>query len=145
MRGSCNAGRVFAVAFNGVIDVPSSPSEVLVMSQLRLSLALLSIAALPAAAQVRSAGTPAAAAASPAALKRAPAGKVAGGYTIDQFLSPSSPLEVSAAKKADKVAWVSYEKGMRNVYVASAPDFKAVRVTKFLDDDGVDVGSVRIS
>jgi len=118
------------------------------MSQLRLSVALLSLAALPAAGQVRSAGTPAAAGptASPAALKRAPAAKAAaGGYTIDQFLSPSSPLEVSAAKKTDKVAWVSYEKGLRNVYVASAPDFKAVRVTKFLDDDGVDVGSVRIS
>ena len=34
---------------------------------------------------------------------------------------------------------------MRNVYVASAPDFKAVRITKFMDDDGVDVGSVRLS
>ena len=28
---------------------------------------------------------------------------------------------------------------MRNVYTAAAPDFKAVRITKFLDDDGVDV------
>ena len=34
---------------------------------------------------------------------------------------------------------------MRNVYVASAPDFKATRITKFLKDDGVDIGSVRLS
>ena len=34
---------------------------------------------------------------------------------------------------------------MRNVYVASAPDFKATKVTKFNEDDGVDVGSVRLS
>ena len=27
----------------------------------------------------------------------------------------------------------------------AAPDFKAVRITKFLNDDGVDVGSVRLS
>ncbi len=66
-------------------------------------------------------------------------------YSIDQFLSPASPLEVSAAKQADRVAWVSYERGMRNVYVASAPAFKAVRITRFMADDGIDVGSVRLS
>ena len=66
-------------------------------------------------------------------------------YTIDQFLSPASPLEVSAAKKADRIAWVSYERGLRNIYVASAPDFKPLRITRFMADDGVDVGSVRLS
>ncbi|MEO8623234.1 MAG: S9 family peptidase, partial [bacterium] len=66
-------------------------------------------------------------------------------YTIDQFLSPASPLEVSAAKKADRLAWVTYERGMRNVYVASAPSFKATRITNFMKDDGVDIGSVRLS
>ncbi|MEO8335753.1 MAG: prolyl oligopeptidase family serine peptidase [bacterium] len=66
-------------------------------------------------------------------------------YSIDQFLSPASPLEVSAARKTDRIAWVSYERGMRNVYVASAPGFKPVRITKFMSDDGVDVGSVRLS
>jgi dipeptidyl aminopeptidase/acylaminoacyl peptidase len=66
-------------------------------------------------------------------------------YTIDEFLSPASPLEVSAAKKADKLAWVTYEKGMRNIHVASAPAFKATRITNFMKDDGVDVGSVRLS
>jgi dipeptidyl-peptidase-4 len=66
-------------------------------------------------------------------------------YTIDQFLSPASPLEVTAARKADRIAWVTYERGMRNVYVASAPDFKPTRITSFMEDDGVDVGSVRLS
>jgi dipeptidyl aminopeptidase/acylaminoacyl peptidase len=66
-------------------------------------------------------------------------------YTIAQFLSPASPLEVSAAKKADRVAWVTYERGMRNVYSAAAPDFKAVRLTNFMKDDGVDVGGVQLS
>ncbi|MEP6990309.1 MAG: prolyl oligopeptidase family serine peptidase [bacterium] len=66
-------------------------------------------------------------------------------YTIDQFLSPASPLEVSAARKADRLAWVTYERGMRNVYVASAPGFKAMRITSFMKDDGIDVGAVRLS
>jgi dipeptidyl-peptidase 4 len=65
--------------------------------------------------------------------------------TIEAFMSPSSPLEVTAAKKADRIAWVAYERGMRNVYVASAPDFKAVKITRFNDDDGIDVGSVSLS
>ena len=66
-------------------------------------------------------------------------------YTIDQFLSPASPLELGAAKKADRIAYVVYERGMRNVYTAAAPDFKPTRITKFLDDDGVDVSSVQLS
>jgi dipeptidyl aminopeptidase/acylaminoacyl peptidase len=91
------------------------------MQSLRLSLAAALAAAVPLGAQARPT------------------------YTIDQFLSPPSPLEVSAAGKADKLAWVTYERGLRNVYVASAPDFKAKRITSFMKDDGVDVGSVRLS
>jgi dipeptidyl aminopeptidase/acylaminoacyl peptidase len=73
----------------------------------------------------------------PAAAQRGP--------TVLQFMSPPSPLEMGAAKKADRLAWVTYERGMRNVYTAAAPDFKAVRLTKFMNDDGVDVSSVRLS
>lgn len=65
--------------------------------------------------------------------------------SIDAWMGPASPLEISAAKKRDKIAWVSYERGMRNVYVASAPDFRPVKVTQFNKDDGVDLGSVRLS
>jgi dipeptidyl aminopeptidase/acylaminoacyl peptidase len=65
--------------------------------------------------------------------------------TIEQFLSPASPLEVRAAKRADRIAWVTYDRGMRNVYTAAAPEFKPVRLTRFLDDDGVDLTEVAIS
>jgi dipeptidyl aminopeptidase/acylaminoacyl peptidase len=65
--------------------------------------------------------------------------------TVAQFLSPSSPLELARAKDVDRVAWVAYERGMRNVYTAAAPDFKAVRLTSFMQDDGVDVSEVELS
>ena len=65
--------------------------------------------------------------------------------TVAQFLSPSSPLELVRAKNTDRVAWVAYERGMRNVYTAVAPDFKAVRLTSFMQDDGVDVSAVDLS
>jgi hypothetical protein len=65
--------------------------------------------------------------------------------TVAQFLSPASPIELTSARKADRVAWTVYERGMRNVYTAAAPDFRPVRVTRFLDDDGTDVTDVRLS
>jgi hypothetical protein len=84
------------------------------MSKLRVSFAtaVLTAVALPLAAQLRPANRPTMPMAATAPSQFATT------YTIAQFLSPASPLEVSAAKKADRVAWVSYERGVRNVYVA---------------------------
>ncbi len=65
--------------------------------------------------------------------------------TVEQFMSPASPLELTSARRTDRVAWMSYEKGMRNVYTAAAPDFRPVRLTRFLDDDGIDLTNVKIS
>ncbi|MEX2152181.1 MAG: prolyl oligopeptidase family serine peptidase [Gemmatimonadaceae bacterium] len=65
--------------------------------------------------------------------------------SIAQFLSPASPLSLVAAKKADRVAWMAYERGMRNVYTAAAPSFKPTRLTNWTSDDGVDVTNVNVS
>ncbi len=65
--------------------------------------------------------------------------------TVEQFMSAASPLELVSARKADRVAWMTYEKGMRNVYTAAAPNFRPVRLTRFLEDDGIDLTDVRIS
>ena len=74
-----------------------------------------------------------------------PATKYATTYTIADFLSPASPLELTAANKADRIAYVVYDRGVRNIYTAAAPDFKGVRITNFTKDDGIDVSSVRLS
>jgi len=65
--------------------------------------------------------------------------------TYEQFLSPAYPSELVSAKKADRVAWIAYDRGLRNVYTAAAPDFKSVRLTKFLEDDGVILSELEIS
>src|SRR5262245_61220468 len=67
------------------------------------------------------------------------------GPTVKQFLSPASPLEVVAARTADRLAWIAYEEGRRNAYTAAAPSFAPVRLTSFGDDDGVDMTDIRIS
>lgn len=65
--------------------------------------------------------------------------------TFEQFFNIPSPLELVAARKADRVAWATYERGMRNVHTAAAPGFEPRRLTAFLQDDGQEVGDVRLS
>jgi len=84
--------------------------------------------------------------AAPAALAQAPAPvRPAAVPTYQRFLSPASPLELVAAKTADRVAWVAFEEGKRNAYTAAAPAFAPVRLTRFLQDDGIDMSAVQIS
>src|SRR5437763_16167544 len=77
-------------------------------------------------------------------IASAPAGAQAR-PTIEQFLSPGYPSELVSAKKADRIAWLAYDRGRRNVYFAAAPDFKTVRLTSFMDDDGVILSALEMS
>ena len=65
--------------------------------------------------------------------------------TISQFLGAPSPIELVSAKKADRIAWISYDQGKRNVFTAAAPTFAPVRLTSYLNDDGVDLTELEIS
>ena len=65
--------------------------------------------------------------------------------SIEPFMSPASPLTLVSARKADRLAWMVYDRGLRNVYTAAAPAFKPVRLTNFLKDDGTDLTDVEIS
>jgi dipeptidyl-peptidase 4 len=65
--------------------------------------------------------------------------------TMAQFMSAAFPMELVAARKTDRIAWIANDKGMRNVFSAAAPDFRAVRVTSYLKDDGVDTTQLSIS
>jgi len=65
--------------------------------------------------------------------------------SIAQFLSFPYPSELVSARKADRIAWLGYDRGQRNVFTAAAPDFKPVRLTKFLDDNGILLSDLAIS
>ena len=94
---------------------------------------------------LRAVATTALTLAAPGALFLAPPLAAQPKPTIAQFLSPASPLEITAARKADRIAWMAYDRGLRNVYTAVAPGFSPVRLTSFLADDGTDLTSVRLS
>jgi dipeptidyl-peptidase-4 len=65
--------------------------------------------------------------------------------TMAQFMSAGFPMELVAARKGDRIAWIANDKGLRNVFTAAAPDFRPVRVTSYLKDDGVDTTQLSIS
>lgn len=64
---------------------------------------------------------------------------------LEAFFNVASPLELTAAGAADRIAWTVYEAGRRNVYTAAAPDFRPVQLTSFMNDDGQEVSSVGLS
>jgi len=66
-------------------------------------------------------------------------------FTIEQILSYALPSDLVSAKKADRIAWLEAERGLRNVYTAAAPDFKPARLTEFNQDDGQELNDLRIS
>src|SRR5688500_8064688 len=66
-------------------------------------------------------------------------------FPIEQILEPAFPYDLTSARRADRFAWIEFERGMRNVYTAAAPDFTARRLTATTTDDGVDVGPLALS
>jgi dipeptidyl-peptidase 4 len=76
---------------------------------------------------------------------RAAAPALAQRFTIEQVLSPGFAYDLVAATGADRIAWLENERGMRNVYTATAPDFRPVRLTSFLHDDGHDLTGTQLS
>ena len=64
-------------------------------------------------------------------------------FTLEQVLSAPFPSELIAAPGGGKMAWLLNERGARNVWIASFPDFKGVRLTNYTQDDGQDVGKLR--
>jgi dipeptidyl aminopeptidase/acylaminoacyl peptidase len=62
--------------------------------------------------------------------------------TLDKLLSAPFPSEISAAPAAARVAWVQTERGMSNLFVADAPDYRARQLTKFSQDDGQHLSAI---
>jgi len=67
----------------------------------------------------------------------------AAGFTLEQVLSAPFPSELTAAPGGAKLAWLLNERGARNIWIASAPEYKGVRLTAYIEDDGQDIGQIR--
>jgi dipeptidyl aminopeptidase/acylaminoacyl peptidase len=59
--------------------------------------------------------------------------------TIPDLLSAPFPSSLTASPSGDSVAWVFNDRGVRNVWVASPPDYRGRAVTTYSEDDGQDL------
>ncbi len=66
-------------------------------------------------------------------------------FTLEQVLSPPYPWSLVSAKDADRIAWVFYSKGERNIWTAAAPDFKPVNLTGYARDEVFEIPEVQIT
>jgi len=66
-------------------------------------------------------------------------------FTIAQVRSNPYPAELVAAPTGARIAWVINQKGVRNVWVAAGPDFKARQLTTYTADDGQELTNLAIS
>src|SRR6266852_9639316 len=55
-------------------------------------------------------------------------------FTLEQVMSAPFPSDLTAANSQSRIAWVLDEQGKRNIYVAEATDFKARRLTSYIED-----------
>ena len=60
-------------------------------------------------------------------------------------MSSPFPTNLVAASHSPRVAWVFNAKGVRNIWVADAPDFAARQITHYDSDDGLPIASLRIT
>lgn len=68
-----------------------------------------------------------------------------GSFTVAQVTSYPFPAEMAAAPTGERIAWVFNEKGVRNIWAAEGPDFKAHQVTSYNKDDGQELTNLTFS
>jgi len=60
-------------------------------------------------------------------------------FTIDQVLSAPFPSELITSPTGNKIAWVFDTRGVRNIWLAEGPEFKAHQLTNYTGDDGQEI------
>jgi dipeptidyl aminopeptidase/acylaminoacyl peptidase len=63
-------------------------------------------------------------------------------FTLEQVMSAPFPTELVAAPTGGKVAWVFDARGVRNIWVAEPPDYRARAITSYAEDDGQEIAEL---
>jgi dipeptidyl aminopeptidase/acylaminoacyl peptidase len=61
-------------------------------------------------------------------------------FTLEQIMSSPFPQGLTAAPAGGSVAWVFNVRGVRNIWVAQPPSYKAGAITSYAEDDGQEIG-----
>jgi dipeptidyl aminopeptidase/acylaminoacyl peptidase len=63
--------------------------------------------------------------------------------TIGKLMSSPFPTGLVAAPNHGKIAWVQNAEGRRNIWVATAPDYRGQQITQYTEDDGQEVTNLQ--
>jgi dipeptidyl aminopeptidase/acylaminoacyl peptidase len=62
--------------------------------------------------------------------------------TLESILSAPFPSEMLAAPTGGALAWIHTTRGVRNIWMASPPDYRGRQLTGYGEDDGQDLGGL---
>ncbi|MDE2261500.1 MAG: hypothetical protein KGL45_03155, partial [Gammaproteobacteria bacterium] len=66
-------------------------------------------------------------------------------FTMAQVLSYPFPTDLIAWHSGNAFAWTSDARGVRNIWVAAGPDYRAHRVTDYTGDVGQEITHLHFS
>jgi len=66
-------------------------------------------------------------------------------YILSQVRSYPFPSSLTSAAIGTRIAWTIDKEGLRNIYVAEGPNYKARRLTSYMVDDGQAISSLSLS
>jgi len=66
-------------------------------------------------------------------------------FTLEQILSVPFPTGMSAATDGGAVAWVQNARGVRNIWIASPPEYRGRQLTGYAEDDGQEITAIQWS
>jgi len=64
---------------------------------------------------------------------------------LKTLLSYSFPAQLRAAKQAGAITWVENEQGVRNIFYATAPEYKPLKLTHYTEDDGQAISNLNFT
>ncbi len=67
---------------------------------------------------------------------------LAAAFTLEQVMGAPYVSDLTAAPAGGRIAWVAKVRGVRNVWGAAPPDYRARRLTPYAADDGQEIGGL---
>ena len=66
-------------------------------------------------------------------------------FSLEGLLSAPFPTNLTTSPDGNHIAWVLNEKGVRNVFVASSPEYEPRAITSYTEDTGQSISQLSIS
>lgn len=65
--------------------------------------------------------------------------------SLEEIMSYAFPSSLVVSPKGDRIAWIFNTKGIRNIWTAEGPQYKARQLTSYAEDDGQELSQLSFS